>query len=81
MQSVTEEINRVVELKQRKESLIEIWNKREALYRTWESSPKTSQMRDLEKALRASEIQERIEQELERQKQWQRRDRERGINL
>ncbi|OWY65343.1 hypothetical protein B7486_42420 [cyanobacterium TDX16] len=81
MQNVTEEINRVVELKQRKESLVEIWNKREMLYQAWEISPKTSQMKDLEKALSASEIQERIEQELERQKQWQRHDRKRGINL
>jgi len=81
MQSVTEEINRVVELKQRKESLVETWNKRETLYQAWESSPKTIQMKDLEKALRASEIQERIEQELERQKQWQRRNYQRGMTL
>ena len=51
------------------------------LYQAWEISPKTSRMKDLEKALRASEIQERIEQELERQKQWQRRNCERGMTL
>lgn len=81
MQNIAEEINRVVELKQRKESLVETWNKRETLYQAWESSPKTIQMKDLEKALRASEIQERIQQELERQKQWQRQERYRGLGL